>query len=81
MPDLIDSEYKRGWNDANEHSTHGCTEISEHNMDYHLNTIKDTLDYLHATRLNESSVKLDIMIHGLTKVVRLIKEIKEVGNS
>ena len=56
-----------------------ATEITkEYSMDYHLNTIKDTLDYLHSTRLKESSEKLDDMIHDLTKVVRLIKGLKEL---
>ena len=44
---------------------------------YHLNTIKDTLDYLHATRLKNPSEMLDSMIHDLTKVIRLIKGLKE----
>mgnify|MGYP003626709383 CR=1 FL=1 len=64
-------------------------DVSSHNsnMDYHLNTIKDTLDYLHARRLKESnhetvsfiiqSEKLDSMIHDLIKVVRLIKGLKK----
>ena len=52
-------------------------------MDSHLNTIKDTLDYLHDTRLKYTlgpTEKLDGMIHDLTKVVRLIKELKEEHN-
>ena len=55
-----------------------ATEITkEYSIDYHLNTIKDTLDYLHSTRLKESSEKLDDMIHDLTKVVSLIKGLKK----
>ena len=51
-----------------------ATEITKQ---YHLNTIKDTLDYLHAKRLKAPSEMLDSMIHDLTKVVRLIKGLKE----
>ena len=55
------------------------------NIDYHLNTIKVTLDYLHATRLKESrtyspsilsSKKLDNMIEDLIKIVKLVKGLK-----
>lgn len=49
----------------------------EYNNEYHLNTIKETLDYLHTTRLKESSEQIDGLIHNLTKVVRLIKGLKK----
>ena len=60
-----------------------ATEITkEYNMDYHLNTIKETLDYINndrrkRNRSGEGTEKLDSMIHDLTKVVRLIKGLKE----
>ena len=60
-----------------------ATEITkEYNMDYHLNTIKETLDYINndrrkRNRSGEGIEKLDSMIHDLTKVVRLIKGLKE----
>jgi hypothetical protein len=53
-----------------------ATEITkEYNNEYHVNTVKETLDYLHTIRLNSpyESSQLDGMIHDLTKVVRLIK--------
>ena len=61
-----------------------ATEITkEYSMDYHLNTISDTLDYINndrriRKRSGEGTEQLDSMIHGLTKVVRLIKGIKEL---
>tara|TARA_R110000751_G_scaffold1991_1_gene7682 strand:+ start:169 stop:537 length:369 start_codon:yes stop_codon:yes gene_type:complete len=58
--------------------------FSSHNlsMDYHLTTIKDTLDYINndrkiRNRSGEGTEKLDSMIHDLTKVVRLIKGLKK----
>ena len=48
------------------------------NMDYHLNTIKDTLDFIHGSRTNPlETEKIDGLIHDLTKVVRLIKGLKK----
>ena len=56
-----------------------ATEINkEYSMDYHLNTLSDTLNYLHSERQQEPSQKLDSMLQELTKVVRLIKGIKEL---
>tara|TARA_R110000765_G_scaffold73178_4_gene143015 strand:+ start:75 stop:269 length:195 start_codon:yes stop_codon:yes gene_type:complete len=54
----------------------------EYNMDYHLNTIKETIDYINydrrkRNRSGEGTEKLDSMIHDLTKVVRLIKGLKK----
>jgi len=60
-----------------------ATEITkEYSMDYHLDTIKETIDYINydrrkRNRSGEGTDKLDSMIHDLTKVVRLIKGLKE----
>jgi hypothetical protein len=59
-------------------------EVYNSNINYHLNTIKVTLDYLHATRLKSKTgqytfgptEKLDSMIEDLIKVVKLIKGFK-----
>ncbi|MBC8396299.1 MAG: hypothetical protein H8E16_04280 [Flavobacteriales bacterium] len=55
----------------------------EYSMDYHLNTISDTLDYINndrriRKRSGEGTEQLDSMIHDLTKIVRLLKGIKEL---
>ncbi len=54
----------------------------EYSMDYHLDTIKRTLDYINTKKIikNRSgdveTKGLDMMIDDLTKVVRLIKILK-----
>ena len=50
------------------------TEITkEYSNDFHLNTIKTTIDYLHNSRNQHNSEKHDELIHDLTKLVTLVK--------
>lgn len=54
--------------------------LSSHNsnMDYHLSSLKDTLDFIHGSRVNPlEEEKIDGMIHDLIKIVRLIKGLKK----
>ena len=58
------------------------TSAKEYSSDFHLNTIKTTIDYLHNSRNKHNSEKHDELIHDLTKVVRLIKGLypKDISN-
>tara|TARA_R110000772_G_scaffold939_2_gene3355 strand:- start:2223 stop:2675 length:453 start_codon:yes stop_codon:yes gene_type:complete len=45
----------------------------EYNSDFHLDTIKTTIDYLHNSRNKHNSEKHDELIHDLIKLVTLVK--------
>ena len=54
------------------------TEITkEYSNDFHLDTIKTTIDYLHNSRNKHNSVKHDELIHDLTKTLRYLRQILE----